>query len=74
MDPGSVARFRCRCGAHADAGTLTDPQLVGSVGPGWEYYLERLAAVVAGGDADACDFDEFYPALEPHYRRAAGLP
>lgn len=52
---------------------LTDPQIVGSVGPGWEYYLERLAAVVDGGDVDAVDFDAFYPALEPHYRRAAGL-
>lgn len=49
---------------------LADPQLVGSVGPGWEYYLERLAEVVGAGGVDGIDF---YPALEPYYRHAAGL-
>lgn len=78
--PDGVWRIGCRLAPAGASGTsltlsqeLSDPRIVGSVGPGWEYYLERLAAVLDDGDVDALDFDAFYPALEPHYRRAAGL-
>lgn len=41
-----------------------------SVGPGWEYYLDRLVAAVTGGDVSVIDFDrDYYPAMEDHYRR-----
>ncbi len=43
-----------------------------SIGPGWEYYLDRLVAAETGGDVTAIDFDlDYYPALSDHY---AALP
>jgi uncharacterized protein YndB with AHSA1/START domain len=47
---------------------LTDPGLGASVGPGWDYYLDRLVAAAAGDDVAAVDFDTYYPALSEHYR------
>jgi uncharacterized protein YndB with AHSA1/START domain len=39
-----------------------------SVGPGWEYYLDRLVAVQAGDDPGAVDFErDYYPAMAGHY-------
>lgn len=47
---------------------------VGSIGPGWEYYLDRLVAVHEGRDADTVVWDEYYPAMQTDYERlvAAG--
>ncbi|NHC22240.1 polyketide cyclase [Nocardioides sp. IC4_145] len=64
-------------GAAADGGTLltfkqpgVDPAAAESVGPGWEYYLDRLVAAETGGDVSAIDFDrDYYPAMAAHYRR-----
>ncbi len=42
--------------------------MVASVGPGWDYYLDRLVAAHAGEDLDRIDFDDYYPALKDHYR------
>ncbi len=41
-----------------------------SVGPGWEYYLDRLVAAESGGDLPAlADFErDYYPAMAEHYR------
>ena len=40
-----------------------------SVGPGWEYYLDRLVAVETGGDLAAIDFErDYYPAMADYYR------
>jgi len=47
---------------------VTDPALAESVGPGWDYYLDRLVAAQAGEELDAIDFDDYYPALKDHYR------
>lgn len=42
-----------------------------SVGPGWEYYLDRLVAAETGADVAAIDFDrDYYPAMREHYRDA----
>jgi uncharacterized protein YndB with AHSA1/START domain len=41
--------------------------LAESVGPGWEYYLDRLVAAETGGNAEAVDWDTYYPALSPAY-------
>jgi uncharacterized protein YndB with AHSA1/START domain len=62
--------------AEADGGTrLTfaqpgiDPVEAESVGPGWEYYLDRLVAAETGGDVATIDFDrDYYPAMLEHYR------
>lgn len=53
--------------------TFTQPDLDASmsdsVGPGWEYYLDRLVAAETGGDVAAIDFDrDYYPAMAEHYR------
>jgi uncharacterized protein YndB with AHSA1/START domain len=44
---------------------------VGDVGPGWEYYLDRLAASVADGDVAAVEWDAYYPAMKDHYSALA---
>jgi len=49
-----------------------DPVEAESVGPGWEYYLDRLVAVVTGADVSGIDFDgDYYPAMLEHYRSQA---
>lgn len=47
-----------------------DPVEAESVGPGWEYYLDRLVAAETGGDVSAVDFErDYYPAMQDYYRR-----
>lgn len=53
---------------------VRDPQMVPSVGPGWDYYLDRMVAAESGGDLSAVDFDDYYPALSEHYRQEFGVP
>ncbi len=48
---------------HLDAETE-----VGSIGAGWEYYLDRLLAAIDNGPMP--DFDEYWPAMGPHYDEA----
>jgi uncharacterized protein YndB with AHSA1/START domain len=39
-----------------------------NIGPGWDWYLDRLVAAETGGDVSALDFDrDYYPALRDHY-------
>lgn len=47
---------------------------VGSIGPGWEYYLDRLVAAHAGVDVATVSWSDYFPALQPGYERlvAAG--
>lgn len=45
------------------------PESAAEIGPGWEYYLDRLAAVLAGRDAAGVAWDE-YPALGAPYAAA----
>lgn len=59
-----------------DAGTTTltfcqfmpDLGMATDIGPGWEYYLDRLVAAETGRDVAALDFDDYYPAQREHYR------
>lgn len=44
---------------------------VGSVGPGWEYYLDLLVAAREGRDPRAVAWEAYYPAQQGFY---AGLP
>jgi uncharacterized protein YndB with AHSA1/START domain len=40
-----------------------------SVGPGWEYYLDRLVDAESGENPDRRDFDrDYYPAMAVHFR------
>src|SRR5262249_34583708 len=38
---------------------------IGGYGPGWEYYLDMLAA--ARDDLPTPSFDDYYPAMKPYY-------
>lgn len=50
------------------AQNVPDPSMAESVGPGWDYYLDRMVVAEAGGDVAAVDFDDYFPALSEHYR------
>lgn len=47
---------------------VADVGLAESIGPGWDYYLDRMVAAETGGDPSAVDFEAYYPAFSPHYR------
>jgi len=51
---------------------LSDPEMASSVGPGWDYYLDRLVAAETAADVSAVDFDDYYPSQSDHYRNAFG--
>ncbi|GAC00429.1 hypothetical protein GONAM_15_01380 [Gordonia namibiensis NBRC 108229] len=46
---------------------LPRPEMAENVGPGWEYYLDRLVAAESGSGVDAVDWDAYYPALSAPY-------
>lgn len=49
---------------------FADPTLIPMVGPGWDYYLDRLVAAETGGNPDELHFErDYYPALAEHYQR-----
>ena len=51
-----------------DFAQVMSPDLpVTDVGPGWEYYLDRLQAALDGDDVDAVDFADFHPHQRDHY-------
>jgi hypothetical protein len=61
---------------HADGVTtltLSQPgvtaEQAGGVGPGWEYYLDRLVDAQNGVDPAGRDFErDYYPAMADYYR------
>lgn len=48
---------------------ISDPKQAGEVGPGWEYYLDRLLA--ARGGTTMPDWDDYFPSQVPYYERLA---
>jgi uncharacterized protein YndB with AHSA1/START domain len=46
---------------------LADPAGIGDIAPGWEYYLDRLAAVLSGADVEVVRFQHYHPAQSEHY-------
>ena len=58
---GTVLTFAQRLGADD----------IGSIGPGWDYYLDRLSAVLGGESASDIVWDDYYPALSDHYAALA---
>lgn len=43
-----------------------------SIGPGWEYYLDRMIAARSGNPVPI--WDDYYPAFAPYYTRVALSP
>ena len=50
------------------AQSVPDPTMAHDVGPGWDYYLDRMVVAESGGDVAAVLWDDYYPALSDHYR------
>ena len=50
--------------------SVPEPAMAESVGPGWEYYLDRLVAAESGGDPASLDFDDYFPSQSGHYLSA----
>lgn len=42
-------------------------EMAGGVGPGWEWYLDRLVAAETGADVDDLSFDDYFPSMQAHY-------
>ncbi|MCD2263506.1 SRPBCC domain-containing protein [Dietzia aurantiaca] len=48
---------------------IPDTESAASIGPGWDFYLDRLVEAEAGRDPDALRFDpDYYPGLAGYYR------
>lgn len=58
---GAILRFGQR---------LEHGEDVGSIGPGWEYYLDRLAAVIVDRNADSVVWEDYFPVLSAGYLQA----
>jgi uncharacterized protein YndB with AHSA1/START domain len=43
-----------------------------SVGPGWEYYLDRLAASLGGRKPSTVVWDDYFPAMSAYYATLTG--
>jgi uncharacterized protein YndB with AHSA1/START domain len=50
------------------AQSVPSPDVADSVGPGWDFYLDRMTLAEAGQDPASLDFDDYYPRLSEHYR------
>ncbi len=46
-----------------------DTAMVGEVGPGWEYYLDRFTAALR--DEPMPDFDDYFPSMKGYYESLA---
>ena len=50
------------------AQSVPDPRSAEHIGPGWEYYLDRLVAAQTDSDPAAVTFGRYYPAMSAYYR------
>ena len=70
----AVWHFLIELAGDAGSTTLTfsqsvpNAEMAAGVGPGWEYYLDRLLAAESGSDVAAIAFDDYYPGQSDHYR------
>ncbi|WP_229052621.1 SRPBCC family protein [Aeromicrobium sp. Leaf350] len=46
---------------------VVDAASIENVGPGWEYYLDRLVTAETDGDVESVAWDDYYPAQREHY-------
>ncbi len=76
-DDGTAESWRLRLDLEEAGGVTTlrfaqdlpDPATAENVGPGWEYYLDRLVATETGADPATVAWDDYYPSLAEHYMR-----
>lgn len=73
--PGWVVTLEVAEAADGSGAVLTlsqamdDAECAASVGPGWEFYLDRLVTARDGGDVDALAFEpDYVPGQSEHYR------
>lgn len=50
------------------AQALSDPTAAENVGPGWEYYLDRMVVAENGGAVEDVVWEDYYPAQSDYYR------
>ena len=50
------------------AQVMSDPEIAENVGPGWEFYLDRLVAVMSGVEVNTVDWESYYPPQSDFYR------
>ncbi|RNL61257.1 SRPBCC family protein [Nocardioides marmoriginsengisoli] len=80
MEDGTTESWRLRLDlAETDGITtlifaqdLPDPAIAENVGPGWDYYLDRMQVAESGGDPATLVWDDYFPALTGHYRAEFG--
>ena len=78
MDEDTVWHFALELAETGGTTTLTfsqsvpDAEMAAGVGPGWEYYLDRLVAAETGADVAAIDFGDYHPGQSDHYRAMFG--
>ncbi|KAA0918682.1 SRPBCC domain-containing protein [Dietzia sp. ANT_WB102] len=52
---------------------IADAQSASDIGPGWDFYMDRLVEAEAGRDPGALRFSpDYHPALAGHYRALLG--
>lgn len=74
-DPGGAWKLELSLSRRGQSTVLTfvqhevDPASAGDIGPGWEYYLDRLVAARSG--AALPEFAAYYPGQKQHYLDAA---
>ena len=49
------------------AQNVPDPAMAEGVGPGWDYYLDRMVAAESGTPVEAVVFEEYSPSLSAYY-------
>jgi len=52
------------------AQVMADPDMAENVGPGWDFYLDRLVAAESGRAVADIEWDDYYPAQSDFYRSA----
>lgn len=81
-DAENPEHWRLRLDLSEDDGVTTlvfaqnvpDPVMAEGVGPGWDYYLDRLVAAETGTDPAEVDFGDYSPGLAGFYRAEFGVP
>lgn len=68
-------QLRLELSQDGDVTTLLFAQVLvedlASVGPGWEYYLDRLTAALDGRDPGSVAWDDYFPAMSGYYANLA---
>lgn len=75
-DPGQERAWRLEIDLLGDAEVMVlrvaqlidNAAVAPSIASGWEYYLDRLTAVLEGADPSRLDYDEYFLSQAEHYR------